>query len=241
MITLSLLASFLIGHPCLADVSAPAQELQNLVQAFRSDPIWSNNIRTGAAIASFRRDYTQKALAIATANPESEVAQNALIWGLAIAPNDFDGTDALKVLEKDYLKSEKLASLCWSLNTAPHTAGKEQLLTRLMNESPHESVRAQAMYSLALSKMGSDRELSAKLFTQVKEKYAAVQTAQPANNLRFRPFPLGEGADKKLFELQHLSVGAQAQPTVGVDADGKPMKLEDYKGKIVMLEFFGDW
>lgn len=244
IITLSVLASFLasvqFGNPCLADDSSQAKEFENLVQAFRSDPIWQEK-RGEPAVNAFRRDYAQKAWAIATANPQSELGLSALIWLLAIAPADFDRPNAIKIIEKDYFKSDKLGALGWSLSAPPHTAEKEQLLTRLMNESPHESVRAQALYGLALAKMSSDRELSEKLFTQVTEKYASVQAAQPANNVRFKPFALGEGAQKKLFELQHLSVGAQALPIAGTDADGKPLKLEDFRGKIVMLHFFGSW
>ena len=38
-----------------------------------------------------------------------------------------------------------------------------------------------------------------------------------------------------------LGVGAEAQDIVGVDLDGVGFKLSDYKGKIIMLDFWGDW
>jgi hypothetical protein len=39
----------------------------------------------------------------------------------------------------------------------------------------------------------------------------------------------------------HAALGGVAPEIIGVDADSKPMKLSDYRGKIVMLDFFGNW
>ena len=38
-----------------------------------------------------------------------------------------------------------------------------------------------------------------------------------------------------------LEVGKTAPEIVGKDVNGKPMKLSDYRGKIVVIDFFGDW
>jgi len=52
---------------------------------------------------------------------------------------------------------------------------------------------------------------------------------------------LRESAKRDLFELQHLSVGRIAPELAGKDLDGKPMKLSDYRGKVVLLSFWGTW
>lgn len=36
-------------------------------------------------------------------------------------------------------------------------------------------------------------------------------------------------------------IGAEAPEIVGVDLDGVEFKLSDYRGKVVMLDFYGDW
>ncbi len=38
-----------------------------------------------------------------------------------------------------------------------------------------------------------------------------------------------------------LPSACAAPEIVGTDVDGKPMKLSDFRGKIVMLDFWGDW
>ena len=38
-----------------------------------------------------------------------------------------------------------------------------------------------------------------------------------------------------------LEQGQTAPEIKGKDVKGKPMKLSDYRGKVVVLDFFGDW
>jgi len=40
---------------------------------------------------------------------------------------------------------------------------------------------------------------------------------------------------------QGMSIGDVAPEIVGEDVDGTPMKLSDYRGKVVMIDFWGDW
>jgi cytochrome oxidase Cu insertion factor (SCO1/SenC/PrrC family) len=38
-----------------------------------------------------------------------------------------------------------------------------------------------------------------------------------------------------------LKEGQRAPEINGKDVKGKPMKLSDFRGKVVVLDFFGDW
>lgn len=51
----------------------------------------------------------------------------------------------------------------------------------------------------------------------------------------------GDVASAELYELQNLSVGKTAPDLVGNDMDGMEFRLSDYRGKIVMLDFWGHW
>jgi peroxiredoxin len=53
--------------------------------------------------------------------------------------------------------------------------------------------------------------------------------------------PLAEIARSDLHDLRHLSLGQLAPDIQGTDADGKAFKLSDYRGKIVVLTFSGNW
>ena len=43
------------------------------------------------------------------------------------------------------------------------------------------------------------------------------------------------------FDARDLKIGDVAPEIFGVDIDGVPFKLSDYRGKVVVLDFWGDW
>ena len=45
----------------------------------------------------------------------------------------------------------------------------------------------------------------------------------------------------QLHDAKDLEIGKVAPEIKGETVDGKPMKLSDYRGKVVVLDFFGDW
>ncbi|MCA8952381.1 MAG: hypothetical protein KDE27_22920 [Planctomycetes bacterium] len=48
-------------------------------------------------------------------------------------------------------------------------------------------------------------------------------------------------AEDALFELRHLQVGCEVADIVAKDVDGVEFKLSDYRGKAVLLDFWGFW
>ena len=53
------------------------------------------------------------------------------------------------------------------------------------------------------------------------------------------PLLLGAGQDQT--PPTGLEIGNTAPEISGKDINGKAMKLSDFRGKIVVLDFFGDW
>ena len=66
------------------------------------------------------------------------------------------------------------------------------------------------------------------LFAEVVEKYAKVGD-------------LAESAKSELFELRFLAIGKTPPDITGDDSDGKKFKLSDYRGKVVVLDFWARW
>lgn len=52
---------------------------------------------------------------------------------------------------------------------------------------------------------------------------------------------LMEIAKNELFVLRNLTIGKLAPEIVGQDLDGVEFKLSDYRGKVVLVDFWGDW
>jgi len=50
-----------------------------------------------------------------------------------------------------------------------------------------------------------------------------------------------EAAERELKAFRTLRVGKEAPEISGKDLDGKEFKLSDYRGKVVLLDFWGNW
>jgi hypothetical protein len=52
---------------------------------------------------------------------------------------------------------------------------------------------------------------------------------------------VGDLARRELFEIRRLQPGQPAPEIMGGDIDGNPFKHSDYRGKVVLLDFWGHW
>jgi peroxiredoxin len=48
-------------------------------------------------------------------------------------------------------------------------------------------------------------------------------------------------AQSSLFELTRLQIGMVAPDIEGADLNGVAFKLSDYRGKVVVIDFWGNW
>jgi thiol-disulfide isomerase/thioredoxin len=78
---------------------------------------------------------------------------------------------------------------------------------------------------------------SIELFREVLARHADIPVTISAPYFRDLK-NLGEKAGKSLYALEHLSLGATPPNIVGKDLQGRPMNLDDYRGKVVMLSFW---
>jgi hypothetical protein len=66
-----------------------------------------------------------------------------------------------------------------------------------------------------------------------------------SRRLRFGPLMVGlllAGCTRmETSEPTGFGVGKPAPEIEGEDVDGKPMRLSDYRGKVVLLDFWGNW
>ena len=52
---------------------------------------------------------------------------------------------------------------------------------------------------------------------------------------------LADVARARIDEMENLVAGKPAPAIEGIGMDGKPLKLSDYRGKVVVLVFWGTW
>ena len=56
-----------------------------------------------------------------------------------------------------------------------------------------------------------------------------------------RKTTLKEMATSALFEMKSLAIGMPVPDIQGEDIEGVEFKLSDYRGKVVVIDFWGDW
>ena len=85
---------------------------------------------------------------------------------------------------------------------------------------------------------------------QRKDRTAAEREAEGVFERAVREFAdvkiteggtVGEKAEADLFEMRHLVVGKEAPDIEGEDQEGQKFKLSDYRGKVVLLDFWSEY
>jgi hypothetical protein len=138
---------------------------------------------------------------------------------------------------------ERLANLFRTLRFSGDESS-EGFLRTVMKKAEKREVQGPACLTLAqVLKRRADeapaaqaeklRAESEKLFERAAADYADVK-------FDFRS-TIGDTAKAELFDIRHLSVGKSAPEVKGEDQDGKAFSLADYKGKVVLLDFWSEF
>ncbi len=182
-------------------------------------------------------EFAQAFLAIAQEDSATEAAFDAAVRVVTPPEQTPAGGPAFKILMKHHADREELVHTCRALAIS-QSDDAQTLLEYLAEKSPHRNVRATATFSLAHNIMYRDSGDQAqqgraeKLFELVVGEYGDVE---------FRGRPLAQVANSCLFEIRNLSIGKVAPEIAGQDVDGVDFKLTDYRGKVVVIDFWGDW
>jgi len=185
------------------------------------------------------REFEAELQALATEARGTEVALAAWtrLFGLAKELRDEDMAGrALERITAEHLDSAGLDSLCRFIGSWARpgkTAASEAALRKMIAGSPHAAVRAAARFHLAviLAQAGSD----------------AARAAEAGRLLRELGDSSGDLAEWKtlaesgLYELEHLRVGQVAPDFEAVDQAHASFHLSDYRGRVVLLHFWGFW
>ena len=135
---------------------------------------------------------------------------------------------------KNFLHAPAIADFAQFLQYAEWTLGRPKTvgaLRTIREKSQNELGRQTATLTLGIVRMNATSEAG-----------KAESRALLNEILREAPdSPSGKRAVGYLYELDHLQIGMIAPEIEGTDSEGKAFKLSDYRGQVVVLDFWGFW
>ncbi len=149
---------------------------------------------------------------------------------------------ALDRILEDYARQPWLHRAFQGLYGEDHESVRA-LYRGAIRQNPNPRVQGSACYFLAVNLLRKPKFDEAEVVAALKRcagefKEVKLEVEVDGRNIEYA---IGEPAAKMLFAIEHLSVGKKAPEITGTDADGKTLKLSDFRGKVVVLDFFADW
>ncbi|MBI2481622.1 MAG: redoxin domain-containing protein [Planctomycetia bacterium] len=211
--------------------------------------------------------FAKRFLALAEDHPQDPAGAEAMLWVVENVRGRSETTKALELMQANHLDSERLGSACGNIARSRSLAA-EKLLRALLEKSPHAEVKAQACYYLALlldseavviDQLRAEPDLAPRVLQYYGKDYGEHLASLNADELArqreqvyetmlnsfpdvtAQDTPLGKVAERALFGIRQLSVGRIAPEIEGEDIHGDKFKLSDFRGKVVMLTFWGHW
>ena len=210
-------------------------------------------------------------LAVAEAHPGGATALDCYGWVVGNAQDEKLVNSALKVVLKRHLQQVELGDFVDTIARSSTLSVERALQTIFTSSPYHDVKgkacyhlgmkklsSARLARRVAELKEGGEDPLEAykgyytevaltramsldpKVIQAVGEKLLE-RVVNEFGDVKGRRRTLGESAASELFEIRRLQIGMMAPEIEGADVHEKPMKLSDFRGKVILLDFWGDW
>ena len=167
--------------------------------------------------------------------PESARADAVLMSGSLVEP--VMRAKAISIARERYQNNPEIAKavLVLGFYDEEMAPGASFFFRQIKAKSNSKVLRACATFALASTAEAQKKEADAEsLYKEVIKLYPDMK--MPISDNTFAAV-----AEENLFVMKNLSAGKKAPELAGPTIDGTKIKLSDYRGKVVLLSFFGDW
>jgi AhpC/TSA family len=146
-----------------------------------------------------------------------------------------------RLVEK-YPDHKQMERVCRILGQRDDLPGAEATLKKILERNTSPKVQATAHYALGelvagkVNEQGDDPAKAEKLAAEAEKYFTKAAELYGGDNPNEQ-----ENAQQEVKTLKTRRVGLPAPDIKGPDLDGKEFRLSDYRGKVVLLDFWGDW
>lgn len=217
------------------------QAYQKLLAEYQREQDAEKKQAIAGGLPEIYKEFAEKFQAIADEHPKTDGAAAALAMVSQFAPRHPEtqalAAKAKEVLLADYVNSKGLVPAIGMF------ANDSETLDQLIEQSSSRDVQGVALFYKMNSAKG--RELTEQNIDTIKPMIERIQ--KDFGDVRLMlPGGTDRGALKdlvgnELFAFENLRIGKQAPEIQGEDVEGVGFKLSDYRGKVVVIDFWGDW
>lgn len=231
---------------------AQRKMMMDLGREFRAaqDPAAQNEVMQKRR--KVEAELTDQAMGLVGETDDDNLAVQILVW-VSNLPGDAQAK-ATEMLMNKYITSPAIGPLAGRLARRQASPQTEAMLQAIMEKNKDPQVQGQATMAMAqyLGNMKTAKERGyddgseylakwtpkaidearMKLLETCVEKYGDISMGRKT---------IGQIAEGQLFVLKYLQIGKVAPDIEGADLDEVAFKLSDYRGKVVVLDFWGDW
>ena len=186
-----------------------------------------------SSITSPNADFYARFAELAKTQEGTKAEIKTLLWMMGHTRDKSQNAATLEALAERHIKAD-----FWGprLRAIPYYMGSEKgnaLLARLVKENPELNIQLSARHVLAngvLRSKDASEEDKASAKADLDDIVAKHPESLPALQIN--------GPN---FVKTRLQIGMEAPEIISKDLDGNDIKLSDYRGKVVVLDFWGDW
>ncbi len=187
--------------------------------------------------------YAARVLAAVESSTSTGEPVAGIIWLLTQAAGTAESEKALELLKNRYASAAGIAPAVKALEYRTlEQAGP--VLDAIVKTNAHAEEKAAALYALGMlhfrqMEAAVDPAVAEAAKNKASDLFQELVATYPQTLVQ--GLPLADQAGKMLFEMSNLSVGSPVPEISGQDIDGQAFKISDYRGKHVVLVFWGGW
>jgi thiol-disulfide isomerase/thioredoxin len=230
----------------LKQLTGPDEKLQVLVSTFRQKYAWHQRQPTGEHPLI---DFCKRAYELAESFPIAPASYLSLqnICAMTAMPGAPRASDtvlgkSVKKILSDYPDHPQIPHLLWSMKSS-ELSNAERLFREFMANGNSDQVQGTAAYCLATFLMNrpdtAGRSEAKQIFSEIPKHYPGV--VYLCSDPRHPTHDLATESTEMLYRLEHLSTGSSVMEIIGEDIDGESLTLSEYRGKVVVLDFWAAW
>lgn len=223
----------------------------------------------GPTLPDLISEYVPRFRALAEAHPGEEDSGKALAWIAIHAFEPSDIESAVRPLVERFADQPYMKDVCNSLSHKPNRYAQDALRS-IAEDSRSPDVRACARYcaarhGLMIAGLATDlrddpdpakrASIRASFPKDTVTWLDSIDVAQlrreaedtleslerQAGDVTYRDERIADLARSTLYELRDLAIGRTAPNIEGEDVDGLAFSLDQYRGRVIVLDFWGNW